>query len=314
MSPKQESIIILLFILMVFAIGNAQTPNIAERLGYDKNAKLLIIHADDLGVSHSENRASISGLEESPVNSASIMVPCPWFPEIAAYARKNTDKDLGLHLTLNSEWDFYKWGPVTSLDLIPSLVNASGYFYSRVDSLAMFAAANEVAIELRNQVKKAYKYGIDVTHLDAHMGAAMSTPEYLKAYIQIGQEFRLPVLLDHNIPGMQNSAIQSILGNTDVIVDHLYTAGPEDYASGMENYYAKILTDLEPGLNCLLIHLAFNDDEMKAVTKGHENWGAAWRQADYDFFTSEKCKQLMTEQKIILVSWREIRDKISRMD
>lgn len=186
----------LLFSLLFIAVGlSAQTKTIAERLGYPKDAKLLVIHADDLGVSNSENRASIQALESSVVNSASIMVPAPWFTEIAAYARKNKNTDLGLHLTLNSEWDNYKWGPVTSRNMVPGLVNKNGFFYSSVDSLHMQGTAKEVELELRNQIKKAYDFGINVTHLDGHMGAAMSNPEYLEAYIRLGKEYKLPVLL-----------------------------------------------------------------------------------------------------------------------
>ncbi|NNE01564.1 MAG: ChbG/HpnK family deacetylase [Eudoraea sp.] len=290
----------------------AQNATVAEQLGYESDAKLLIIHADDLGVAHSENTASISGLEESPVNSGSIMVPCPWFPEIAAYARNNKNADLGLHLTLNSEWKHYKWGPVTSRNLVPSLVNSNGFLYSAVDSLVMYGKPAEVAMELRNQVTKALQNGIDVTHLDAHMGAAMSTPEYLETYIKIGKEFQLPVLLDKRMPFLKEDKINALLDERSIIVDFTAQASPNDFENGMDDYYTEALENLGPGLNCLLIHLAYDDNEMKAVTAGHTYWGSAWRQADYDFFTSEKCAAILKEQNITLVTWRELRDKIVR--
>ena len=303
-------------ILFVFSLNTVlvfgQTPTIAERLGYPSDAKMLIIHADDLGVTHSENLASIKGLEESPVNSASIMVPCPWFSEIADYAQKNKTIDLGLHLTLNSEWKNYKWGPVTSKDSVAGLVNQKGYFYALVDSVGRYASQEEVALELRNQVKKAYQFGIDVTHLDAHMGAAMSTQEFLEAYIKVGQEFSLPVLLDNRLPAMENERIQKLLTPRDVIVDHTYSVGPIEYEKGMAQYYTNVFKNLEPGLNCLLIHLAYDDAEMQGVTIDHPDWGAAWRQADFDFFMSPECAQLLKEENIVLVTWREIRDKITR--
>ncbi|MDX1315340.1 MAG: ChbG/HpnK family deacetylase, partial [Eudoraea sp.] len=113
--------ILLVTFLFVLNLLQAQNSMLSE-LGYPEDTRLLIIHADDLGVSHSENMASIKGLENSSVNSASIMVPCPWFPEIADYARKNPTADLGLHLTLNSEWNTYKWGPVSSKDSVSSLL------------------------------------------------------------------------------------------------------------------------------------------------------------------------------------------------
>lgn len=300
-------------LLGAISVINAQQVTPAERLGYPKDAKLLIVHADDLGVSHSENIASISALEQGPVNSASIMVPCPWFPEIAAYAREHKDKDFGLHLTLNSEWENYKWGPVSPRDSVASLVNDDGYFFSAVDSLVRQGKASEVEIELRNQVRKAYSSGIDVTHLDAHMGAAISTPEYAAAYMKVGEEFSLPVLLDPRIYAIDHPGVKELLGNNTVVLDRIFIALPENFRKeGMPAYYRSLLKSLPSGLNCLLIHLAYDNEEMKAVTIDHPDYGASWRQADYDFFTSSECRKIIEEENIILVSWRELRDKITR--
>lgn len=107
----------------------AQTKTIAERLGYPPDSKLLIIHADDLAVAHSEDAASFDALDQHAVTSASIMIPCPWLLEVAAYAQAHPDADLGLHLTLTSEWKTYRWGPVASKDQVPSLLDPSGYLY-----------------------------------------------------------------------------------------------------------------------------------------------------------------------------------------
>ncbi|MBT8236681.1 MAG: polysaccharide deacetylase family protein [Bacteroidia bacterium] len=299
-------------LLMSVVFLSAQNESALQKLGYAEDARLLIIHADDLGVTHSENMASIKALESSPVNSASIMVPCPWFPEIAAYARDHSGVDFGLHLTLNAEWKYYKWGPVSSKDSVASLVNSDGYFYSLVDSLNMFAKADQVETELRNQITKAYKAGIDVTHLDAHMGAAVSTPQNVLAYLKVGKEFQLPVLLDKRIHEIPSEEIKSMIDERTLLMDGIYSAGPEDYKGGMAAYYEKVFRELPVGISSLLIHLAYDDEEMQAVTIDHPNWGAAWRQADMDFFTSDTCKQILEEEGITLVSWREIRDKITR--
>lgn len=305
---------IILVLLAGLQASMAQQQALAQRLGYPEGSKLLIIHADDLGVAYSENSASIAALEQGPVNSASIMVPCPWFPDIAAYARNHKFMDFGLHLTLNSEWKYYKWGPVTSLSEVPSLVNANGYFYSLVDSLQRAAKPEEVKIELENQVKKAYRFGIDVTHLDAHMGAAASTPEFLKAYIEVGKAYRLPVLLDKRVYLLDDKKVNALLDKSVAVLDGIHTAGPEDYKSGMAAFYTKVLEGLDPGVHCLLIHLAYNDAEMKAMTIDHPDWGAGWRQADFDFFTSRECEKILEKEQIILITWREIRDKISRAE
>lgn len=293
---------------LLWTIATVQGQNVAQRLGYPKDAKLLIIHADDLGVAHSQDMASTKALEESPVNSASIMVPCPWFPEIAQYARKNPSTDLGLHLTLTSEWDLYKWGPVAPKGSVTSLLNTDGYFYSAVDSLQRAAKPSEVALELKAQIQKAYAAGIDVTHLDVHMGAAASTPEFLREYLKLGREYQLPILLNkgvYDVPGVT-------LTDKDVVLDRILSASPKDFDTDMAAFYTDQLKNMQPGLNLMIIHLAYDNEEMKGVTVNHPYWNAAWRQADYDFFTSPQCAQLLKEQGIILVTWRELRDKIVR--
>lgn len=291
---------------------HTQQSSIAERLGYPKDTKLLIIHADDLGVAHSENRASLKAFEQGSVNSGSVMVPCPWFLEIAAYAKTHTTHDIGVHLTLTSEWKQYKWGPVLQHENTQSLTDANGHFPDNVADVVTNADVMVLKKELEAQVRLALDAGIDVTHLDAHMGAVMATPEFLKAYIEIGKAHQLPVLLVEAIAGLQDPSVRALLDAQDVLVDSVYSASPEDYAQGMASYYEQVLTNLGPGLNCILIHTAFDDAEMQAVTVDHPNWGAAWRQADFDFFTSESCRELLREQQIQLVTWREIRDEITR--
>ncbi|MEJ0030524.1 MAG: polysaccharide deacetylase family protein [Bacteroidota bacterium] len=165
--------IILVTLLAINSTAFAQQKTIQERLGYSKETKLLIIHADDIGVSHSENSASIYTMEKGVVNSGSIMVPCPWFPEISDYAKSHPNADIGLHLTLTSEWRNYKWGPVTSKDKVPSLLDEQGYFNSGTLALMKNGKPEEVEMELRAQIERAKKFGIDPTHFEAHMAGAV---------------------------------------------------------------------------------------------------------------------------------------------
>ena len=309
MYPKTFICLICFFAALIFVQAQNQ---LLSKLGYPEDTRLLIIHADDLGVSHSENIASIKALENGTVNSASIMVPCPWFPEIAAYARKNKKADLGLHLTLTSEWNSYKWGPVSSRDSVSSLLNDEGYFYSSVDSLMAVGIPEEVEWELTNQVKKALNAGIDVTHLDAHMGAAVSKPEFLAAYMRVGRAFQLPVLLDQRIFEITDQEIENLIDENTVIMDSILSMGPADFESGAAEYYNKILKELPEGINSLLIHLAYDDEEMKAMTRGHKYWASDWRQEDFNYFTSEACRELLDQENIKLISWRELRDNITR--
>ncbi|GIX06576.1 MAG: hypothetical protein KatS3mg115_0979 [Candidatus Poribacteria bacterium] len=155
---------------------SASGGNLAERLGYPPDARVLILHADDLGMCHEGNAAGREALEAGTVSSGSVMVPCPWFPEFAAWARERPEWDLGVHLTLNSEWRGYRWGPVASSSEVPSLLDEEGYFYRDTRSLVQNARAEEVERECRAQVERALRFGIRPTHLDTHMGAALPAP------------------------------------------------------------------------------------------------------------------------------------------
>lgn len=305
-----QKLVTLAYCLLTLSCSAQQT--IQEKLGYPKDAKLVIIHADDLGVAHSENAASTNALEKGSVNSASIMVPTPWMPEIAHYAVTHPGADLGLHITLTSEWRFLKWGPVTPHHLVPGLVNNQGFFYSSVDSVRRTATASEVEEEIRNQVRRAIQFGIDPTHLDSHMGTVFSQLDYLKAYINVGREFKIPVFLPRLLETGLSVRLDTLITDREVLFDHVVIAGPQHFKSGLAAFYTNALKNLQPGLTYLIIHTAYDNDEMKAVAAGIVDWGSAWRQQDYDFFTSAECERLLKENNIIRLTWREIRDKITR--
>lgn len=279
---------------------------IQKRLGYPAGTKLLIIHADDLGFSHSENTASIKAMEEGMVSSGSVMVPCSGFDEIVNYSKNNRDKDIGIHLTVLSEWDSVKWKPVLPGDAVPSLINQEGYFMENKEQLLLKADPREIENEYRAQIMHALNSGIDLTHIDSHMYSAFSKYEIVKKYIALGKTFRLPVLLTYNLP------VRSWFLKDLIIVDQLYYARPGDFEKGLSNYYSTVLSTLNPGLNCLLVHTAINDKELQDITRGRTSYGSEWRQADYDFFMSAECRQLIQNNNIRLITWREIRDKIFR--
>jgi predicted glycoside hydrolase/deacetylase ChbG (UPF0249 family) len=240
------------------------------------------------------------------------MVPCPWFPEIAAYAQSHPAADLGLHITLTSEWKYYRWGPVTAKEKVPGLVNKNGFLYSSVDSVYQFASAAEVEEEIRNQVIRSKQFGVDPTHLDAHMGTALQRLDYFKAYLKIGHEFRIPVFIPRQLEIPLRVKFDTIVSDKDVLVDYILTASPPDLKTGFANFYTNGLKNLKPGLTYLIIHTAYDDEEMRAVTIDHPDWGAAWRQEDFNFFSSPECKKVLKENNIYVITWREIRDKIVR--
>ena len=297
----------------VFSIAiYSQKKNLAERLDYPKDAKLVIIHSDDLGVSHSENAASITAMEKGSVSSASIMVPCPWLSESASYARSHPQADLGLHITLTCEYQYYKWGPVTSKDKVPGLVNKNGYFYSSVDSVIQYASAAEVEQEIRNQVIKGKQMGIDPTHLDVHMGTTLSSLDFFKAYLKVGHEYKIPVLITSFFQPSLKKKMDSLLTDKDVVVDNILSGMPGDFKTGFPAFYTNGIKNLKPGLTYVIIHTAYDNDEMRALKGDNPDWGAAWRQAEFNFFTSPECAKVLKENNVYVITWKEIRDKITR--
>jgi hypothetical protein len=291
-------------VLIISQISAQEKKTIAEQLGFEKDAKLLIIHADDIGVSHSENQATIDGFEKGMINSGSIMVPCPWLPEIADYAIQHPEADLGLHLTLTAEWDLCKWPPVMPKAEVPGLVNDKGFLYNNCNDVTLNASVEEVEKELRAQIERAKAFGIKPTHFDTHMGCLLN-PKYFGIYLKMGKEYGVPVMLSkewfRQFPGFKE-----MLSGDELMLDKVIMANPEHYKTGMSDYYANVLKTLEPGANLIIIHAAYDDTEMQAVTVNHPDFGAAWRQADFDFFTSDTCKQLLEAHDIKLVTWREI--------
>ena len=308
-----KKLITICFCFCSLITASAQQKTVQERLGYPKDTRLLIIHADDVGVSQSENAATFFAMEKGSVSSASIMMPCPWMGDVAEYARTHPNLDFGLHLTLTSEWKNYKWGTVTPVNQAPSLLNKNGYLYSSVDSLYKFGRVEEVEKELKAQIERAKQFGIDPTHLDSHMGSLFASPEYLQILLKMGREYNVPVLLNkEGFKQAYNIDLDKYTTDKDVLVDKILMAAPKDFDSGMDKFYTSVLKSLQPGLSCILLHAAYDNAEMRAITVEHPDYGAAWRQADFDFFTSKKCRDLLKKQNIKVITWREIRDKLYR--
>jgi predicted glycoside hydrolase/deacetylase ChbG (UPF0249 family) len=291
--------------LVLASRAAAQNRSLAERLGYPADAKLLIVHADDLGMAHSVNVATIKGFESGLVNSGSIMVPCPWFSEIATFARANPQADLGLHLTLTSEWTSFRWGPVTSKDRVSSLLDKHGYFHLLETDAAAKADLKEVEIEIRAQVERAKAFGIQPTHLDSHMGTLYQSKALFEVFLKVARDYKLPVRVAKTWFS-QADFLPSTLSPDDVFIDRTLDINPAVPPADWAKFYTEALKKLEPGVTEVVIHLAYDDAEMRGATFDHPDWGAAWRQRDLEFFTSDAFRQLLRDEKIKLITWREL--------
>jgi predicted glycoside hydrolase/deacetylase ChbG (UPF0249 family) len=299
-----------LFVIISMTYLPAQTKSTAERLGYPAGSKLLIVHADDLAVAHSVDAASFDALDKNAVTSASIMVPCPWLTEVADYAKAHPDADLGLHLTLTSEWKTYRVGPVAPADKVSSLLDASGMFWSDTAQVAAKAKAQEADLEIRAQIDRAIAVGIHPTHLDSHMGSLFSTPDLFAAYVKVAHDYHLPFLAVRVTD--DRAKLLSLLADKDVVVDSIVIAGPDVLREHWKEFYLNALKDLKPGLTELIVHLGHDDAELQAVTVSHPDYGSAWRQRDYDFVTSPTFKQALQDNHIILVKWKDLQKLVNQ--
>lgn len=300
-----------LAILTAVTMASQQVPpkdarSVQERLGYPPDARLLVLHADDLGMAHAVNRATFEALEQGWVTSASILVPCPWFPEVARWARTHPDADLGIHLSLNSEWTGFRWGPVSSPRDVPTLLDPDGYFPLVEQTVVDRASTGEVERELRAQIDRAQAAGIRVSHLDSHMGTLFRTRELFDAYRRIGAAYNLPGLLERRGVRGGEQADWQLSAEADALIDRVLSISPGVPPFDWMKAYEQMLAPLPPGVYQLIVHLAYDAPEMRGATWDHPDWGAAWRQADFDLVRSEAFRNFLKAQGFILINWRHL--------
>jgi chitin disaccharide deacetylase len=270
-----------------------------DLLGLPADAKLLIIHADDLGMCHSVNLATCKALDEEAISSASVMVPCPWFSEVAEYARMNPGRDLGVHLTLTSEWKYYRWRPIAG-DRCTSLVDDTGHFFHNASGAAW--NLDEARTELAAQIAHARRAGLVPTHIDSHMLSALANGDLARAYTELGRSHAIPFLISGSVTG----GVEQIVDDSDIVVDRVFSIRPGFPERDWKEYYLRVLRSVTPGLNQLIVHLGYDDAELQAVTSGHAFWGSAWRQRDYDVVMSDEFRGVLQENNIQLIGWNKL--------
>jgi predicted glycoside hydrolase/deacetylase ChbG (UPF0249 family) len=286
---------------------SAKAQTLSERLGYKPGDRLLIINGDDVGMCHAANEATIESLEHGLMTSASIMVPCPWFYEIAQYAKTHPEKDFGLHLCHTSEWKLYRWGPVAPRDQVPGLVDGSGCLWPEIEQVYAKSNPQEALIEARAQIRKALDAGIDVTHLDSHMGTLQYEIHYMEVYLQLASEFDLPVRMasQATLEKFQQPALRKKFADKGIIFPDFFIfdelpSEPRD----VKAFWLRIVSGLQPGITELYIHAAKPTEELQTIT-------GSWRTRADEFTTFTKdpdMKKLITDQGIIRIGYRALRD------
>jgi len=291
------------------AIENAaQAVSLTEKLGLARSAKVLVVHADDLGMTHSINEASLRGMEVGVISSASVMPAGPWFPEIVQYARAHPELDFGLHFAVTSERSFYRFGPVASRDRVGSLVDAAGYFHQDwSEAVRAQVQADQIELELRAQLERARQLGFTPSHLDSHQYRLyQSGPAVFEALLRVAQDARLPILLARSwFDRWPYLAAAERFGQ--LAIDRTVTIEPGISPEKWGEFYLEAIRGLEPGVTELIVHPAFNDPEMQAFGRDRTTWDGAWRQRDYDVLTSDEFRNALVESDVKLMSWRELR-------
>lgn len=270
--------------------------SLAQRLGYPADAKLLIINCDDLGSSRASNMAVYEALRHGLATSATLMVPCPWARDAAAEYR---GEDVGVHLTLNSEWDTYRWGPITQS---PSLLDGDGGFPRTIADTWDHADIDEVQRECRAQIERAILWGFDVSHLDSHMGSLQLRADFFDVYLEMAVEFDLPLRMagasGEQITGFPYRRLAADRGI--VFPDHFVLVA----GVGSRGDVTRCLTDLRGGVTEVCFHPALDTDELRA---SHPDW--AGRVEDHACLcTDSSFADLVDRAGAVTIGFRALRD------
>lgn len=279
-------------------------------------SRTVILHADDVGMCHGANAAYLDLFRAGRIDSGSVMVPCPWFPEIAHHARQDSGLDLGVHLTLTSEWPDYRWGPISTRDPASGLMDEDGLFPASVIALRAGLRPEAAEAEMRAQIARALASGIDATHLDTHMGAALA-PEILPATLRLAREFRLPLLLPREIGsylgvlklGEVDRALyagafeQARRDGMPVIERFTMTPGVTPTAES----YAPVVAPEGQGITFVSLHPNTSGD-IEAIAARHPRQDPAWRIGEHALLASGAVDALLAREGIVRTGFRALRD------
>lgn len=325
-----KQIIFTLTILFYVTHAWSQEATYAERLGFSKGSKVLILHIDDVGMSWDSNQGAIRAMEEGVANSLSIMMPCSWVPGFVHYLEEHPEVDAGLHLTLTSEWKDYRWGPLAGRPAVPGLVDPEGALWRSVAQVATNATPDEVETEIREQVRRARTMGFEPTHLDSHMGTLFATPEFIERYVKVGIETRIPVMFPggHNtmiagqreISADMNEQLRAIgrkLWEAGFpVLDDLHNVSYDfNYPEGKEvpdgelqklatAQYIETIRALKPGLSMVIMHCT----DPSAIFPHIANSGRL-RKADMLAMMDPAFRKFLQDEKIMLTTWRELKER-----
>jgi predicted glycoside hydrolase/deacetylase ChbG (UPF0249 family) len=313
-----------------FAVAQTADSTYAEKLGYPKGSRVLILHVDDAGMSYDSNEGAINAITKGVANSVSVMMPCPWVPGFVHYLKEHPGMDAGLHLTLTSEWGDYRWGPLAGKANVPGLVDKEGAMWRSVENVVAHASADEVEKEIAAQLERARTMGFEPTHLDSHMGTLFASPEYLKRYIGLGIQNHIPVMLpggadvlikqEMNAPAEQIAQLQALgkmIWKAGLpVLDDLHNVSydwkiPEAISTDDKKIqafktakYIKAIKSLQPGVTMMIMHCTATTEVFP-----HISTSGPVRRGDMLAMMDPVFKKALLDEAIILTTWRELKEK-----
>jgi predicted glycoside hydrolase/deacetylase ChbG (UPF0249 family) len=293
-------------------------PNpVLKKLGFAKDDRVAIIHTDDIGMCQASVDAFADLWEFGLISSGAAMVPCPWFPEAAAFCRAHPSVDMGVHLTLTSEWQTYRWGPISTRDPASGLIDDEGFFYRTSEEAQQHGDPAAIEREIEAQTARALAYGIPISHVDTHMGT-VAAPHLIPAYLGLAARLAVPPMMfrldergwlamgmDANTAKMGVQMVAALEEQGVPLLDHL--GGLElDRAKTPEERiaYAKESFDaLKPGITHFIIHPTRDTPEIRAISS---DWPC--RVADYEAFRSEELRRHVRDRGIHVIGYRALKD------
>ena len=288
--------------------------SIIEKLGFEASDKVVIFHIDDMGFSHASNVASFECLDYGIASCGSILVPAPWFLEVASICRDNPKYDVGIHLTFTCEYDLYRWRALSSVDPKSGLLDSEKSLWRTSEEAIANVTVAAAELEMRAQIQMALDNGINITHIDTHMGTVID-PKFLPIYLKMAREFNVPAFL----PKVNKEMLIEVgLGDTaDVIIkmfsqleaqgvpmlDHIIIDTGGEYTDKTE-YYCSLFAEIKPGLTHFLFHPAKMSSELEGITPD----SAGWRDQDYKAFKDPRLKECVERNDITIIGYKQIRD------
>jgi predicted glycoside hydrolase/deacetylase ChbG (UPF0249 family) len=308
------ALVVLVSLAATNAWAQGESSTYAERLGWPKGTRALILHIDDVGMSYDTELGTIEAIEKGVANSLSVMMPTPWVPHAVEWI-KAAKPDAGLHLTLTSEWKQYRWGPLAGKPAVPGLVDPQGALWPNVASVVKHATPDEVEREIRAQLDRARTMGFEPTHFDSHMGTLFATEAFRDRYIKVGIEEKIPVMFPggHNFYISQSSPARTagaretgerIWAGGLPVLDDLHNSSYDWKTEDKVDLYIDAVRGLKPGVTMMIMHCTRPTEVFAQISSS-----GATRLGDLKAMIDPRLRKALADERIVLTTWRELMER-----